>query len=494
MSKLLQMQGIQKSFYGVEVLHKVDLEIEKGQIMALCGENGAGKSTLMKILAGIYEQNAGDVIFKGNYIDKTAGPMEMQKLGISMIHQELILLNELTIAQNIFMCREPRSRLGLIDHAKMNRDAAVLLEKLGEKLDPRMPVKELKIAQKQMVEIAKAISFNVELLIMDEPTAVLTEKETAILFDLIRNLSRQGIAIIYISHRLKEFTEVCQQVTVLRDGYYIDTRNVRDVTVKDISSLMVGREILESKASDFSGNPDDVVLEVRNVTDQKLKDASFQICKGEILGFSGLVGAGRTELMEVIFGIRTPESGEVLLEGRPVTIKNAMDAIKFDVGFVTEDRKETGLVLCRDITENANYVFWRKNKGFFKKNRRYSQNTKKMIDRLNIQCQGPDQRVSNLSGGNQQKVALAKWLLSDAKILILDEPTRGVDVGARQEIYEIIRELADSGIAIVLVSSDLPEILSMSERIIVMHEGKITGELASSEATEPKIMHFATNV
>jgi ribose transport system ATP-binding protein len=345
-----------------------------------------------------------------------------------------------------------------------------------------MPVKELKIAQKQMVEIAKAISFNVELLIMDEPTAVLTEKETAILFDLIRNLSRQGIAIIYISHRLKEFTEVCQQVTVLRDGYYIDMRNVRDVTVKDISSLMIGREILESKASDFSGNPDDVVLEVRNVTDQKLKDTSFQIRKGEILGFNGLVGAGRTELMEVIFGIRTPESGEVLLEGSPVTIKNAMDAIKFDVGFVTEDRKETELVL------------WRKNKGLFKKTRRYSQNTKKVIDRLNIQCQGPDQRVSNLSGGNQQKVALAKWLLSDAKILILDEPTRGVDVGARQEIYEIIRELADSGIAIVLVSSDLPEILSMSERIIVMHEGKITGELASSEATEPKIMHFATNV
>jgi len=494
MSKLLQMQGICKSFYGVEVLHSVDLETDKGEILALCGENGAGKSTLMKVLAGIYEQDSGDVILKGNVIPQGTGPLAMQDLGISMIHQELNLLNELTIAQNIFLRREPRSKMGLIDFPGMNKNAALLLEKLGEDLDPSRKVKELKIAQKQMVEIAKAISFNVELLIMDEPTSVLTGKETAILFDLIRNLSAEGIAVIYISHRLKEFTEVCQKVAVLRDGYYVDTRNVGDVTVKDIASLMVGREIQESKVADFTGDPDAVVLEVKDISDSKLQNLSFSVRKGEVLGFSGLVGAGRSELMEVIFGLRTPDTGEVFIDGKPATIKSAIDAIKHDFGFVTEDRKETGLVLCRDLIENSNYVVWRKEKGIFKGKKDSQANAGKMIKRLNIQCQSPEQHVYNLSGGNQQKVALSKWLLADAKVLILDEPTRGVDVGARQEIYQIIRELADSGIAIIIVSSDLPEILSICERIIVMHEGRMTGELLSSEATEPKIMHYATDV
>lgn len=494
MSKLLQMQDISKSFYGVEVLHRVNLGVEKGEIMALCGENGAGKSTLMKILAGVYQRDRGEVILKGERIPKGIGPLQMQALGVSMIHQELNLLNELTVAQNIFLCREPRSKSGLIDFAKMNDDSVGLLEKLGEKIDPRQKLRELKIAQKQMVEIAKAISFNVELLIMDEPTAVLTGKETTILFNLIRNLSSQGITVIYISHRLKEFAEVCDKVTVLRDGYFIDTKRVEEVTVHDIASLMVGREVQESKVSDFAGDPDAVMLEVKNVSDSKLKDVNFKVRKGEVLGFSGLVGAGRTELMEVIFGIRTPESGEVFIEGEPAAISNAIDAIKSNIGLVTEDRKESGLVLVRDIIENANYVYWRKNKGFFKQRKVSEENTRKMIDRLNIRCQSPEQHVSNLSGGNQQKVALAKWLLANAKILILDEPTRGVDVGARQEIYEIIRELAEAGIAIVIVSSDLPEILSICERVIVMHEGKITGELPSSEVTEEKIMHYATDV
>ena len=494
MSKLLEMQGICKSFYGVEVLHAVDFSLEKGEIRALCGENGAGKSTLMKVLSGIYEQNDGEVHFKNVHIKRTAEPLEVQAYGISMIHQELNLFDDLTVAQNIYLCREPKGKNGLIDFSEMNMEASRLLKRLGESIDPKTPVRELKIAQKQMVEIAKAISFNVELLIMDEPTAVLTGKETEIMFNLMRSLSEDGISIIYISHRLKEITEVCHSVTVLRDGSYIDTKKVADVTEKDIATLMVGREVQHSSIGDFSGDEDDVILEVLGVTDNMLDDVSFSVRKGEIVCFSGLVGAGRTELMEVIFGIRRPESGQVLLYGKPVTVKSAIDAIKIDIGLVTEDRKDTGLVLCRDITENSNYVFWRKNKGIFKGVKKTKSNTEEMIERLNIKCAGSDQDVANLSGGNQQKVALAKWLLSDAKVLILDEPTRGVDVGARQEIYQIIRELADSGIAIVIVSSDMQEVMSVSQRVVVMHEGRKTGELKCSDMDEEKIMYMATNV
>ncbi len=494
MSKLLEMQGISKSFFGVEVLHRVDFSVEKGEIRALCGENGAGKSTLMKVLSGIHEQEEGEVYFKGEHIKRTADPLEVQGHGISMIHQELNLFDDLSVAQNIFLCREPKTKRGLIDFGEMNREAKKLLERLGQNIDPRMNVRELKIAQKQMVEIAKAISFNVELLIMDEPTSVLTGKETGIMFGLMRNLSAEGIAIIYISHRLKEITEVCHTVTVLRDGSYIDTKQVAEVTEKDIATLMVGREVKESSVGDFCGEEEDLVLEVKNVSDGLLKDVSFDVKRGEIVCFSGLVGAGRTELMEVIFGIRHPESGEVLLEGKPVTVRSAIDAIRMDIGLVTEDRKDSGLVLCRDITENSNYVFWRKNSGFFKNRGKTRKNTDRMIERLRIRCAGSDQAVANLSGGNQQKVALAKWLLSDAKVLILDEPTRGVDVGARQEIYQIIRELADDGIAIVIVSSDMQEVMSISQRVVVMHEGRKTGELKCSELEEEKIMYLATNV
>ncbi len=491
---MLRMQGISKSFFGVEVLHKVDFSIDKGGIMGLCGENGAGKSTLMKILAGIHALDAGEVTLKGSAVRRGVTPLEMQRLGVSMIHQELNLLNELTVAQNIFLCREPRSGSGLINFNKMRDDAAVILEKLGEKIDPKRRVRDLKIAQKQMVEIAKAISFNVELLVMDEPTSMLTGKETTILFDLIANLSSQGIAVVYISHRLKEIIDVCRRVTVLRDGFLVATRNVSEVTAHDLATLMVGRDVKESKSSDFAGDPSAVVLEVRNVSDDLLKGVDFSVRRGEILGFSGLIGAGRSELMEAIFGIRRPRTGQVLIQGKPVTIRSAIDAIRADLGFVTEDSKETGLVLCRDITENSNYVAWQKTKGIFKGRKATSAGTERMIERLKIRCSSPAQNVSNLSGGNQQKVALAKWLLSGAKVLVLDEPTRGVDVGARQEIYQIIRELAAEGVAIVIVSSDLPEILSICERVIVMHEGRVTGTLKASELSESKIMYYATDV
>ena len=490
----LRMRGISKSFYGVEVLHRVDFAVDRGEVMGMCGENGAGKSTLMKILSGIHPQDAGEVVLKGQVVPQGATPRQMQRLGVSMIHQELNLLNELTVAQNIFLCREPVSASGLIDFRKMNEDAARLLGKLGEKIDPRRKVRDLKIAQKQMVEIAKATSFNVEILVMDEPTSVLTERETRILFDLIANLSAQGIAVVYISHRLKEIGDVCHRVTVLRDGYLVATKEVSEVTPKDLATLMVGREVKDTRAADFAGDPDQVVLEVRDVADDLLRGVGFKLRKGEILGFAGLVGAGRTELMEVIFGIRKPRTGRVLIDGKPVVIRNAMDAIRAHLGFVTEDRKETGLVLCRDITENANYVNWQKTPGLFKGRKTTAANTRRMIDRLGIRCTGAGQNVSNLSGGNQQKVALSKWLLSGARILVLDEPTRGVDVGARQELYRIIRELAAEGVAVVVVSSDLPEILSICERVIVMHEGRMTGELTASQMTERKIMYCATDV
>jgi ribose transport system ATP-binding protein len=490
----LRLAGISKSFYGVEVLHRVDFTVHKGEIMGLCGENGAGKSTLMKIVAGIHAQDAGDVVFKDVIMRRNATPLERQHVGISMIHQELNLLNELTVAQNIFLCREPRTPLGFIQFAGMNDEAAVILERLGEKIDPRRKVRELKIAQKQMVEIAKAISFNVELLIMDEPTSALTGRETVILFDLISHLSAQGISVVFISHRLKEIIDVCHRVTVLRDGSFVTTRNVSEVTAHDLAALMVGRDVQEQTASDFTGDPDAVVLEVSDVSDDLLKKISFKVRRGEILGFSGLVGAGRSELMEAIFGIRKPKTGRVSIQGKPVIIKSAIDAIRTDLGFVTEDRKETGLVLCRNIHENVNYVIWQKTKGFFTGKKISSANTRTMIQRLAIRCSSPAQNVSNLSGGNQQKVALAKWLLAGAKVLVLDEPTRGVDVGARQEIYRIIKELAAEGVAVVIASSDLPEVLAICQRVIIMHEGRITGTLRASEMSEEKIMYYATDV
>jgi ABC-type sugar transport system ATPase subunit len=494
MNEMLRMQGIRKSFSGVEVLHGVDFSVSKGEIMGLCGENGAGKSTLMKMVAGIYPVDAGSIVYKGNAIRHGATPQEMQRLGVSMIHQELNLLPELTVAQNIFLHREPRGATGLIDFAKMNTNAAAILARLGETIDPKRKVRELKVAQKQMVEIALAISFNVELLVMDEPTSALTGRETKILFDLIANLSAQGIAVVFISHRLKELIDVCRKVTVLRDGALVASRGINEVTAHDLATLMVGREVTETHASDFAGDPATVMLEVRNVSDTLLKDVSFQVRRGEILGFSGLIGAGRTELMEVIFGIRKPRAGEVLIEGKPVAVRSAMDAIRANLGFVTEDRKESGLVLCRDIHENANYVVWQKTPGFFKGRKASAERTRRMIERLAIRCKSPAQAVGNLSGGNQQKVALSKWLLSGAQVLVLDEPTRGVDVGARQEIYRIIRELADEGVAIVLVSSDLPEILAICERVIVMHEGRVTGVLNASELSEAKVMYYATDV
>jgi len=490
---LVEMKDIRKSFFGVEVLHGVDFDVTAGEVVALCGENGAGKSTLVKVFAGVHPRDSGEVLLLGEKIGNSS-PHEMQHKGVSMIHQELVLVEEMTVAQNIYLSREPVRGLGVIDFAKMNNDAKELLESLGQDISPTTKVNELKIAQKQMVEIAKAISFDVKVIIMDEPTAVLTNKETEILFKLIKSLAERGIGIIYISHRLGEIKQIADRVTVLRDGNLVGTKKASEVTEKEIASMMVGRDVEESVATDFEGDETDVVLEVNNMSGDILKDINFKAARGEILGFSGLIGAGRTELMEMIFGLRKFDKGEVLLFNKPVKIKNAKAAISSNLGFATEDRKGTGIVPDRSISENIDFVYRVKNKGAFLAPKSIETRATGKIADLRVVCTGASQLVKNLSGGNQQKVVLAKWLLSEPDIFIIDEPTRGIDVGARQEIYNIINELAQGGKTIIVVSSDMTEILSICQRIIVMHEGVITGVLTGDERTEENIMHRAVNV
>jgi ABC-type sugar transport system ATPase subunit len=488
------MKGISKSFFGVKVLDGVDFQLNSGEVRALCGENGAGKSTLMKILAAVYTFDDGEIRIDGQPIPKNATPRTMQHRGISYIHQEFNLVEHMTAAQNIFLSREPKNKFGFLDYPRMNREAKALLEELGENISPSARVASLKIAQKQMVEIAKAISLDLKVLIMDEPTSVLSLRETEVLFNLIRNLKKQNIGIVYISHRLREIKEIADTVTVLRDGKLISTKTVSEVSEKDIASLMVGREVSESVADNFTKDPNDIVLEVRDVSAGILQNINFKVARGEILGFSGLIGAGRSELMELIFGLYKPKGGVILLEGKPITPKSARDAILFGMGFATEDRKSTGLVIGRSIAENSDYVYKVKNSLPWNFPRQVIERSEKMIRRLSIKCTSSNQLVKNLSGGNQQKVVLAKWLSVNPGILIVDEPTRGIDVGAREEIYIILRELAEEGKTIIVVSSDLTEILSVCHRILVMHEGVIRGELSGRDRTEQNIMNYAANV
>ena len=494
MDPIVEMKGIYKSFGGVPVLQNVDFSVYPGEIVALCGENGAGKSTLMKILAAVYTADSGTIEVKGQPLPKKCSSMDMQRLGISMIHQELDLIPEMTVAQNIFLSREPVGKLGWIDFKTMNRKARELLKNFGENISPSAKVNTLKIAQKQMVEIAKAISFDVKVLIMDEPTAVLTPRETQTLFDLMKSLVSQGIGVVYISHRLQEIKVVADRVTVLRDGIFVASKRVDEVTERDIAKLMVGREVSESVARDFTGDPNDIVLEVKNISADMLHDVSFSVAKGEILGFSGLIGAGRSELMEVIFGLRKCKKGQILLNGKPLTIKNAREAIACNLSFATEDRKETGLVTCRSVAENIDYVYRVKSRGIVCLPRAVRARAQKMARDLKLKFKDYRQPVESLSGGNQQKVVLSKWLLVAPDILIIDEPTRGIDVGARAEIYQIINRLADEGKTIIIVSSDLTEVLNTCQRIIVMHEGSITGVLTGGERTEENVMNCAANV
>jgi ABC-type sugar transport system ATPase subunit len=493
MEKLVEMRGIGKSFFGVKVLHDVDFDVNAGEVVALCGENGAGKSTLVNILAAIYKQEEGTVTVRGKRVSHST-PLQMQHEGVSIIHQELQLIENMTVAQNLFLTKE-RTKFGIIDYPQINREAKKLLERLGQKIDPTAKISSLKIAQKQMVEIAKAISFDAKVIIMDEPTAVLTLVESEILFELIESLTARGIGIIYVSHRLSEVKQIADRVVILRDGHLIATKDISDVTEKEIASLMVGRDVDDTVSDDFDGDKNDIVLEAKNISGYILDDVSFSVARGEILGFSGLVGAGRTELMEMMFGLRKFSSGEVLLYGKPITFKRARAAICSGLGFATEDRKGSGLVMDRSISENSDFAFRIKYKGkWLLAPKVVNARAVKMIKNLRIVSRSPKQLVKHLSGGNQQKVVLAKWLHTDPEIFIIDEPTRGIDIGARQEIYNIIRQLGKDGKTIIIVSSDMKEVLSICQRIIVMHEGKITGTLVGNERTEDNIMHYAVNV
>ena len=492
---LVEMTDISKTFPGVHALDGCRFDLRAGEIHALVGENGAGKSTLMKILAGIYRRDGGTIRVKGQEVE-IASPRAAQDLGISIIHQELNLMGHLTVAQNIFIGREPRGAVPfLLDEKTLNAKTRELFETLHLKLDPRARVSGLAVAQQQMVEIAKALSFNSDVLIMDEPTAALTDTEIGELFRIIRHLRDRGAGIVHISHRLEELKQISERVTVMRDGRYVDTVQTAEASIGSIISKMVGRTIFEA-TPELPEHPDpEVVLEVRNLKRGRvIRDVSFQLHRGEILGIAGLVGAGRTEVVRAVFGADPRDSGEILVHGKAVNIRTPSDAVAHGVGYLSEDRKRYGLALPMDVEANIVLASLRKFTGRLGRilYGRTRAAALQYVKSLAIKTPSVGQRVKNLSGGNQQKVVIAKWLTADTEILIFDEPTRGIDVGAKSEIYRLLNDLAQQGKAIIMISSELPEILRMSHRILVMCEGRITGELSAAEATQEKVMTFAT--
>jgi ribose transport system ATP-binding protein len=490
---LVEMTGISKSFPGVHALDDCRFELRPGEVHALVGENGAGKSTLMKILAGIYHRDAGTIRVKGREVE-IASPRAAQDMGISIIHQELNLMGHLTVAQNVFIGREPRRGV-LLDDKALNRKAAELFEQLHIRLDPKARVSKLAVAQQQMVEIAKALSHNSDVLIMDEPTAALTEGEIAELFRIIRHLRELGHGIVHISHRLEELKQISDRVTVMRDARYIDTVQTAEATIGQIISMMVGRTIFEATPELPETVDPTIVLDVSGLNrGRQVQDVSFQLHRGEILGVAGLVGAGRTEVMRAIFAADRPESGTITINGQPATIRTPSDAVRYGIAYLSEDRKRYGLALGMDVEVNTVLASLRRFTSRFGWIRTGATRKQALeqVKSLAIKTPGISQRVKNLSGGNQQKVVMAKWLTADTDILIFDEPTRGIDVGAKSEIYRLLNDLARQGKSIIMISSELPEILRMSHRVLVMCEGRITGELSSAEATQEAIMTLAT--
>lgn len=488
----LEAEGISKFFPGVKALSNVSFRIKPGTVHALMGENGAGKSTLMKCLIGIYRPDEGQIRIKGQPVQFT-DTLDALRSGISMIHQELNLVPHMTVAENIWLGREPM-RLGFVDHGKLNRLTRDLLTKLNIRLRPEQMVGDLSIASQQMVEIAKAVSWNSDIVIMDEPTSALTETEVAHLFTIIRDLRSQGKAIIYISHKMDEIFAITDEVSVFRDGTWVASNDTASYTRQSLITQMVGRELTQLFPKTDSNIGEDV-LTVRNLTRKGVfHDVSFNVRRGEILGVAGLVGAGRSEVMESLFGMTSIDSGEILIEGVPTTIDSPASAIEKGLAFLTEDRKKSGLFLVLSVMENMSIVKmtdYSANGGFVNHGN-MAKDCLEQIKRLNIKTPTMDQIINNLSGGNQQKVLIARWLLAQPKILILDEPTRGIDVGAKAEIYRLISELASRGVAIIMVSSELPEIIGMSDRVMVMHGGRITGILNKEEADQETILSLAS--
>lgn len=487
---MLELTHVGKEFPGVKALDDVCLYVGKGEIHALIGENGAGKSTLMKILSGAYKKDSGTICFKGKEVTIDS-PAASEKLGIAIIYQELNLINGLTVAENIYLSKQPKKN-GIISWSKMFRDAGELLSGMGVNINARAKVSDLSIAQKQLVEIAKAIACSAQLVIMDEPTSSLTSGETAILMNVMRRLRDGGNSVIFISHRLDEIFQICDKLSVLRDGRYIGTKDVGKTNKAELISMMIGRELTRQYPARH-GETGDVCLKVENLSDgRKIKNVSFEARRGEVLGFAGLVGSGRTETMRLIFGADRKKSGTIVLNGSEIKISSPIDGIKRRLGFVTENRKEEGLFLGFSCKFNATAVAMKKliKYGII---RSAIEDTaaEDYVKQLNIVTPSTAQKVSLLSGGNQQKIVLAKWLYSDAEIMILDEPTRGIDVGAKYEIYEIIGKLAQMGKAVIVISSEMEEILGISDRIIVMRNGEVAGEVNKDEFSQEKISSYA---
>lgn len=488
---ILELNKISKSFPGVKALDRVSLKIRKCTVHGICGENGAGKSTLIKIVNGIYSMDNGEIIYKGNKVHPDS-PRQMLDMGIATIHQELSPIMEMSVAENIFLAREPRTKTKLLDWKKMYSETQRLMDQFGFHYQPKQKIKELKVSDIQLLEIVKAVSRDASIIIMDEPTSSITETETKLLFDIIKNLKQRQISVIYISHKMDEIKEICDEVTVFRDGQWVATHDVENIEKNKLIELMVGREIKDiyPKTEAKIGK---VVFEVRGLNSEgKFKDIDFSIRSGEIVGFAGLVGAGRTEVFRAIFGLDSYTSGKIYMHGEEIKIKNVQEAIAYGILMVSEDRKKEGVIQCRSIKENISIasVYDMRTHGLLD-NKKERKQVDDMINVLSVKCTSSHDLVSSLSGGNQQKVVLAKWLLKEPKLLIFDEPTRGIDVGAKYEIYKLMGDLVKNGVPIVMISSELPEIIGMSDRVVVMSQGKITGELKRSELSQERIMELS---
>ena len=491
---LLEVDGVRKEFPGVVALDNVKFRLQRGTVHALMGENGAGKSTLMKIIAGIYTPDAGSFRLRGQEI-RLKNPLDALENGIAMIHQELNLMGPMTVAENIWIRREPLTWLGFVDHRAMRVRTEALFKRLNIDIDPEIEVGRLSVANRQMVEIAKAVSFDSDVLIMDEPTSALTEREVEHLFKIIRTLKADGKGIIYITHKMNELFEIADEVSVFRDGHYIATRSSQDVTRDDIIRMMVGREITQmfpKETVPFG----DVVLSVKGLAlNGVFSDVSFDVRAGEILGIAGLVGSGRSNIAETIFGVTPASAGTISVYGKPVKVTSPSVAMAQRMAFLTEDRKETGCFLLLDIQENTQMAVLQNSyvKGGFVQQAAIARDSIAMSNALRVKTPDMQEPMINLSGGNQQKVLISRWLLTKPRILILDEPTRGIDVGAKAEIHRLISKLAGDGVAVIMISSEMPEVLGMSDRIMVIHEGRVTGFLDRSEADQVKIMELASH-
>ena len=498
MEYVLELKNIYKSFPGVKVLEDVTLQVRPGEVHALMGENGAGKSTLMKILMGIYKADQGSIFLEG---EETVihGPKDAMSKGISMIHQELNTVLDMEVAENVFVGREllkkGMEKLKIVDIARMREETGKYFREMNIDIDPRAKMRTLSVAEMQLVEIVKAISLNSKIIVMDEPTSAITEKEAAVLFTQIERLKKQGVAIIYISHKMDEIFRISDTITVLRDGQWIGTKPAKELDNDMLIKMMVGRELTDIYPKD-PVEIEDVILEVKNISrGKKVQDASFSLRKGEVLGIAGLVGAGRSELVETIFGLYPKTGGQIFLHGKEVHIKNSADAIKNKMALITEDRKQTGLNLIVSVKENiASVSIGKLSTHGIVNDKKINEVSEKYIKELKIKTPDGNAIVGNLSGGNQQKVVLAKWLLDEPDIIIFDEPTRGIDIGAKRDIYLLINNLAKEGKAVIVISSEMAEVMGICDRILVMAEGRINGEVRREEFSQEVIMGYASNI